>query len=252
MSLLLDLYLGHLLGDFVLQPGWLVSAKRNRAWGLLLHIAMIGLSTALILGRATYDLWNLVLLAMAAHLLIEIITIRIRDTAPVAGLSVFLIDQGLHITSLVALVWVASRFEPLEGIGTLGLDVETPLLALACALISVTFMGAIIIHETLNAFGPASSRRVILPWDAARAYGVIERATALLLGVLVGEVAFAGVTVPGMALMLLPFLPRVAYALRRSPEEKAAQMLTAVVGLVITVVGWLSIALVTLASTNVG
>lgn len=29
MTLVLDLLLGHLLGDFLLQPGWLVSAKRQ-------------------------------------------------------------------------------------------------------------------------------------------------------------------------------------------------------------------------------
>ena len=107
MELLLNLYLGHLTGDFVLQPGVLVAAKRKGLAGLLIHVGIIGLTTTAILSYDIAALWNLVLLATAAHLLIEVITIRLRQ-GRLSGLSVFVIDQGLHMLSLVVLVLVAS------------------------------------------------------------------------------------------------------------------------------------------------
>src|SRR5450759_5465019 len=47
MALFLDLLLGHMLGDFLLQPGRLVAAKRDGWRGLLLHTSIVGLTTAL-------------------------------------------------------------------------------------------------------------------------------------------------------------------------------------------------------------
>lgn len=239
MSLLLALYLGHLLGDFAFQPGWLVSAKRGHAWGLLLHVGVIGASTALILGPQLVDLWNIVLLAMAAHTVIELVTIRLRDVEHLSGLSTFLIDQGLHITSLVALVWVGSGFEDVEATFVLGFEIGTPLLALACSLIAVTFMGSIIAHEVVNAFGPERSRRTILPWSLSRVLGMIERAAALLVGVIVSP-----------ALIFVPFVPRAIVALRASEDARVVHMLVAVTGFAVCVTGWFAVALVTLAAAG--
>lgn len=237
MALLMELYLGHLLGDFVLQPGWLVAYKRDRVWGLLLHVSIIGACTALILGGLTSQLWNIVSLAMAAHLGIEVITIRIRAASRISGLSVFLVDQGLHIVSLVVLVWIGSRFVNIEATEAFGRSVGVPALALACAAVAVSFMGAIVCHETVNAFGPQSRYRVLLPFDASRVYGMLERALALFAAVMIGPAA-----------IVVPFIPRVVYSLRRSADEKAYEMIVATAGLVMAAVGWAFVALVTLAA----
>ncbi len=237
MALLMELYLGHLLGDFVLQPGWLVASKRDRVWGLLLHVAIIGACTALILGGLTYDLWNIVLLAMAAHLAIEVVTIRIRATSRISGLSVFLIDQGLHIVSLVVLVWVGSRFVNIEATEAFGRSVGVPALALACSAVAVSFMGAIVCHETVNAFGPESKRRVLLPFDAGRVYGMLERVLALFAAVMISPAA-----------IVLPFVPRVVYSMRRPADDRAYDMIVATAGLIMAAVGWAFVALVTLTA----
>lgn len=237
MTLLLNLYLGHLLGDFAFQPGWLVAAKRDHATGLLLHIGIIGACTALLLGSQIIDYLGVVSLAMAAHLGIEVLTIRLRASGGLSGLSVFAIDQGLHITSLVALVWAGSRIGDIESVTTLGLEVGTPVLAMACALLAVTFMGAIINHELANSFGPVSMRRVILPYDMPRVYGMVERGASLLLGVLVHP-----------ALVLAPFVPRAVYALRLSSDQRTAQLLAVAGGMFVCMTGWAAVALVTLAS----
>lgn len=240
MALLLELYLGHLLGDFVLQPGWLVAAKRDRVWGLLLHVAVIGACTAIILGDLTLQLWNIVLLAMAMHLAIEVVTVRIRAMSRVSGLSVFLIDQGLHVVSLVALVWISSRLMDIEHVTAFGVEASVPALALACAATAVAFMGAIVGHEAANEFGPISKSRVILPFDAARVYGMLERTVALLAAVLANPFCLP-----------LAFVPRLLYAWRASADERTYQTILAASGLIMATMGWLFVALLTLVSTRV-
>lgn len=236
VALLLDLYLGHLLGDFVLQPGWLVAAKRDSLRGLLLHVGIIGACTAAILCAQLSTLWNLVLLAMAAHIAIEVITIRIRAFEKVSGLSVFLVDQGLHITSLVILVAAASRTVDVDSSLTFGYTVGAPVLALLCAVVATAFMGSIVVHEVENVFGPESRRRLILPYDIVRVYGMLERAAALLAAVYLGP-----------AWALLAFVPRAVYLTRVSPDDRTYHALALATGLLMALAGWLFVAIATLA-----
>jgi hypothetical protein len=227
MTLLLNLYLGHLLGDFVLQPAWLVMAKRRGITGLLIHTAIIGLCTAAILFEELSSLWNIVLLAMAAHLAIEVFSIRFRAFEHVSGLSVFLVDQALHMASLVILVWLATPVAPVGEITTFGFSVDPAVVAMACGLVVVTFMGSIIIFELANAVGPDSWNRDILPWSVERVVGMVERGTALLAGVLTNPIV-----------MIAVFIPRIIWALRRPSEERARQMLIATAGLAICILTW--------------
>ncbi|MDH4140515.1 MAG: DUF3307 domain-containing protein [Coriobacteriia bacterium] len=239
MTLLLNLYLGHLLGDFVLQPGWLVAAKRRNVWGLLTHVGIIGVCTAIILHEDISSLWNIVLLAMAAHVAIEVITIRARASTKLSGLSVFLIDQALHVLSIVVLVWTASPYVEVDEVAFLGMDVSAAIVAFLCALVATTFMGAVIIFEVVNSMGPESWNRDILPYDRARILGMIERASALAIGVFVNP-----------ALIFVPFLPRMARAFSRSDDERAQQMIAAATGLVVCVMGWAVVAGVAIASQS--
>ncbi|MDZ4063830.1 MAG: DUF3307 domain-containing protein, partial [Coriobacteriia bacterium] len=183
MTLLLNLYLGHLLGDFVFQPGRLVAAKRKGAYGLLAHASIIGVSTSAILFADLGTLWYVIALAMGAHTLIEIITIRARASTRLSGLSIFLIDQALHILSLVVLVLFATASVTIDAVTTLGMTVDPAWIALACAAILVTFMGSIVVFEVSNTFGPNTWNLEILPYDTARIVGMIERGTALMLAI---------------------------------------------------------------------
>ena len=238
MTLLLNLYLGHLLGDFVLQPGRLVVAKRNGIAGLLIHAGIIGASTALILIGELDSLWNIILLAMAAHLAIEVITIRLRDWGHLSGLSVFLIDQSMHILSLVILVALAAPSLSIDTVTTFGIELSPVWTALGCALIGVAFMGSIIIFEVSNTVGPDDWNQDILPYDRARILGLLERSAALLLATMVNP-----------ALIVVPFIPRVVVALRSDAAERARQMIVAAIGLAVCVAGWALVMLVAL-STN--
>lgn len=250
MELLLNLYLGHLLGDFVLQPGVLVAAKRKGLPGLLTHVGIIGAVTAAILWADLAALWNIVLLAVAAHLLIEVITIRLRLSGRASGLSVFLIDQGLHSLSLVLLVWLASPLADVEHVRTLGMDVSPSWVALACSFVAVTFLGSIFVFEVVNAFGPRSKQRDILPYDAGRIVGMVERGGSLLAATLLP--ASLGIVDPlaPVAFLVFAFIPRALYSLSQPAEDRAYQMLLAAAGLCICALSLAFVAGVTLLTTT--
>lgn len=237
MTLLLNLYLGHLLGDFVFQPGRLVVAKRSGVLGLAIHVGVIGAVTAAILFSQLNTFWNIVLLAMAAHMGIEIVTIKARNSQKLSGLSIFLIDQAMHITSLVVLVLVAAPEIGTTEILTFGSSVDPVWVGLACALIAVSFMGSIISFELVNSVGPSTWNRDILPYDLPRVLGLVERGSALLFAVLLHP-----------AMLVFPFLPRVMLALRKPEEEKAKQMLIATSGLLVTAAGWALVMMVSMSA----
>ena len=164
---------------------------------------------------------------MTAHILIEIITLTARSSSRFSGLTVFLVDQAMHIASLVVLVWLASPKLEIEHITTFGFKLEPELIALACAYIAVTFMGAIIIFEVSNSFGPDKWNKNILLYDRSRILGMIERASALLLSVWLG-----------VAFVLIPFIPRLFKSWKEEGDERSRQIMVFLSGLIICVAGW--------------
>ena len=59
VALALNILLGHLVGDFLLQPGWMVAAKRRGLAGLLTHTGVIILCTGVVVIRELHWLWAL-------------------------------------------------------------------------------------------------------------------------------------------------------------------------------------------------
>lgn len=93
------LILAHVLADFVLQPGWMVTRKRNPGV-LLLHAAVVlALSQAALGQVAAAEVLGLA----AAHLLIDAVKIHL---AP-AGLAAFLADQAAHLASILAVAIIS-------------------------------------------------------------------------------------------------------------------------------------------------
>jgi hypothetical protein len=71
VNIFLRMLLGHLVGDFVLQPLWLALSKRKGWQGLSLHVAIVAFVTAImILGVVPYWwFWGIVLFLV--HLFID-------------------------------------------------------------------------------------------------------------------------------------------------------------------------------------
>jgi hypothetical protein len=84
----------HLVADFLLQPNWLASRKRN-AWFLLLHAAIVGSTAAALLGQWFHPL---LLWITVSHLAIDAGKTYLTSD----GLRSFLLDQGLHLAAVLA------------------------------------------------------------------------------------------------------------------------------------------------------
>ncbi|MDP2400475.1 MAG: DUF3307 domain-containing protein [Actinomycetota bacterium] len=238
MELLFALYIGHLVGDFALQPGWLVIAKRNGFAGLGLHVAVIAASTVAFLATEITTLWWVVVLATMAHLLIEILTLRIRASGQFSGLATLIIDQGAHFASLMLLAYLARAAGITATPMILGFNVGPLVLAFACGILVATFMGSIIVHEATNRFGPPALHRDILPYDATRLIGMSERGLSFVLAVMWGP-----------ALIALPFVPRVTYALTLRSPKREAHLVSALTGLLLCGFIWLLFVILNVANT---
>lgn len=231
MDLFLELYLGHLIGDFLLQPGRLVVAKRDGAPGLVLHTLIVGAATmAVLAGTMTAD-WAVAALVTGAHLVIERLTIATYVGTRTRGLFTFLLDQALHLLSIALIVWAAGRWQLSPDAMVFGIALSTVGLAKVCALATVSLLGSILVFESVNAI-LGSDKGGLLGLDGARIWGVVERGGALALAL------------ASPALLILPFVPRLVYAATRPDGDKARPVVEACAGIVLTIAGYLSIAAV--------
>lgn len=225
MALFLRLLLGHLLGDFAFQPGRLVQAKRTGRAGQAMHAAIVTACTALALSDEIAAAWPAVLAAGAAHLAIEHISVPARNASRHPGLVVFTLDQGLHVLSLAL---IALAFPIPVRTAFLGIGISLVQLALLDAVIAAALMGSIISFEARTTAKQPGGAIPVLRFDLARAYGMVERAAALLVGVLS----------PFPAAGLAVFVPRILYAIAAPPEPRASHLSEAAVGAAMCTVLW--------------
>lgn len=226
MALFLGLYLGHILGDFVFQPGRLVVAKRERPSAAVLHSAIVTLCTALALAGAIEQAWTAVAIAGLSHLGVEQLSIGARRNPASTGLTVFLLDQGLHVVSLAMIAMLSGDSVP----AVIGMWTTTrELLATACGVTTVAFAGSILVFEVQEArAGGAGRHGDVLALDFSRVYGMAERAVALV----------AALVAPNPMLGALAFVPRLVFAVVRGPGRRGDQFAAASVGLALTALAW--------------
>lgn len=229
MALFLQLYLGHIIGDFLFQPGRLVVAKRQGVPGLVLHTAIVGLATLLVVSGSLVTDWAPAVLVTGLHLVIERITIATYMKTPTRGLFTFLMDQAMHALSIVLIVWTAGRWSLVSPGTLLWLHLSPVGLAKVAAFATVTLFGSIFVFEAVGAMSGESKGR-ILRLDGARIYGIVERGVALALALV------------SPALGLVPFVPRVALAMRRTGDERRLLLAEAGAGLAICAFGFAAIA----------
>lgn len=233
VALFLGLYLGHVLGDFVFQPGRLVIAKRQYQRAVLLHTAIVTACTAAVLASSLPESWPAVLLTGVAHFGVEQMSIGARRTEKTSGLAVFLLDQGLHGVTMALVAAAAHTAVPAPIMGLWPVALST--LATVCGLLTVAFGGSILVLEVqLGLSDDDGGLSPILRLDIARLYGFAERAGALLVAVML----------PMPALGTLAFVPRIGYALTLPTDRKRGQLAAAAAGSALCAVTWVLIALV--------
>jgi hypothetical protein len=235
MALFLNLYLGHLLGDFLLQPGRLVLAKRNGVPGLLLHTFIIGATTAAVVFATIRVDWPAVVLVTGLHFVIERLTILTYLRTPTRGLFTLLFDQTLHMLSIAIVVWLSGGWMLDAHAVTVGLRMPVWQLAIVDGFLTVVLMGSIVAFEAGNAVRrDEAGKGRVLRLDAARLGGMLERGVAFLAAVGWHPAA-----------ALIAFVPRLVYAARRPAGERAGQTIEAVAGLALCAVAYATVAAVT-------
>lgn len=116
LSFFLLLVLGHLIGDFVLQPYWLVVAKRQGWNGLLIHVGVVTFVTAILLWIASVPYWwAWVIVLFGGHLFIDQFrTFVFTDTSKGKGLWLLLADQFAHLVLIIIIAWLATGWVPAD------------------------------------------------------------------------------------------------------------------------------------------
>ena len=112
MNLLLKLFLAHLVGDFLLQPGPWVKNKEEKklaAWQLYAHSILHGVLVLLFLW--SWQEWKYALLITVIHVIIDSFKLTFQNKRNRRLL--FFIDQALHFISIYLIwLWLASQSFP--------------------------------------------------------------------------------------------------------------------------------------------
>ncbi|MCF7707544.1 MAG: DUF3307 domain-containing protein [Verrucomicrobia bacterium] len=103
----------HILGDFLLQPDWLVERKKQISF-MVLH----GFVHALLVYGLyqTWAYWMLPVAILAAHLAIDLV----KQICKSDGAKAFALDQAAHILSIIGISWLLGNtggLPPFSGFG---------------------------------------------------------------------------------------------------------------------------------------
>ncbi len=103
-----NLFLAHLLGDYPLQPMWLVRSK-SQIWGLVLHGSIHLLTLLLLAGPFRGEIWPQVLTLAIFHFFVDVVKYRLTDSRPEWIASSYFVDQTVHILSIIVVTaWIDS------------------------------------------------------------------------------------------------------------------------------------------------
>ncbi len=205
LSFFLLLLLGHMIGDFVLQPYWLVLAKRNGWRGLLIHVGVVTFVTAILLWiSAVPNWWMWVIVLFIGHLFIDQFrTFVFVDNSKGKGLLLLLFDQLAHLVLIAILAWLAAgwTFSDLSLLLTTDASNQQRMMAYLIGLAALIGVVPVLEVETAVAalyVGGINLNETVKVDLSDRLLGSIERIAAMAL-LLIGY----GLLAP------LMFLPRL-------------------------------------------
>lgn len=127
------LLLAHFLGDFPLQPDWMVRRKSN-VWVLLLHVSIHFVLMLLLVGKVRLLILPHLLLLNAVHMAQDRLKKSLTDFWPGRMVGLFFVDQLLHCLAIWGLVtWVQS------GVDIMIIEQNPVLAIIAIAYLVVTY-----------------------------------------------------------------------------------------------------------------
>lgn len=181
MTLFFSLVTAHLIADF-LQPSALVKWAKRSTYGLIVHVTIYSLLSAVVL--LGYPFWWLWLIVVGlSHFLIDRVKYRLSDIARGFELHLFLGDQALHVSvvGLVALIGNYLRLPAGSSIFINLINHYSRYLPFIVAYLSGTFATSILVFEADRTYAVhhgATNLRLIVTFKD-RIKGMIERALGM-------------------------------------------------------------------------
>jgi hypothetical protein len=175
-TLLIKLFIAHIIGDFILQFDLWVKDKEQkklRSGYLYAHVLIHGI---LLIALLPWNYWPLAVLIMIMHGIVDIMKLLLQTA--ITQRKWFFIDQSLHII-IIVLMW--SLFErPALNLSFLN---DQKFLLQCMAILFITSPSAVIIRIIINKWNPeiSGSRTLPLPesgsslQSAGKYIGIIER-----------------------------------------------------------------------------
>lgn len=239
LSFFLRMLLGHLAGDFILQPYKIAVAKRAGWRGLLLHVSIVTVTTGVAIYRATPHWYFWVVVLFGVHLFIDQFrTFIFTDNSNGKSLYLFILDQIAHFISIMVISWwaVGWRFSNLSTIYNRTLSSSDTTLLFACLFIIAVWVIPILEVELATAVmskKTPNSKDLVPVRRSDRVLGSVERLVTIGLIIL-----SQGIFIP------LVFLPRLYWLLYKdsSPNKIAiySKMVTSfVTALMLSIPVWL-------------
>lgn len=232
LSFFLLLVLGHFVGDFVLQPYWLVLAKRAGWRGLFIHVGVVTFVTGILVWKLIPNWWVWIIVLFLVHLFIDQFrTFVFTDNSKGKGLLLLTLDQLAHILSLMFIAWAATGWTPdmLRYLFIADIPNQYSLIVYLTALAILISTTPVLEAEITVAVWAAQGREVtqtVRIDNEDRLFGSIERIVAAML-ILLGYFWLAP----------LVFLPRLAVMIYRGyAREDRTAVTTKVVTSFITAV----------------
>lgn len=222
----LQLLLGHVVGDFVLQPYWLVLAKRSGWTGLIIHVGVVTFITSILAWGTIPNWWVWMIVLFLGHLFIDQFrTFIFTDNSRGKGLLLLILDQVAHVILIVLIAWAATgwTFDTLMILPSLQAPHQYRMLVYLIGLFALIGTAPVLEAEITVAVWAAQGQEVkqTVKIDTDdRVFGALERILATIF-ILLG----LGLLAP------LVFLPRLGLMVYRG---QARENRTAVTTKVVT------------------
>jgi hypothetical protein len=209
----LALLLAHLVGDFPLQPGWIVKNKSKQTWPLLchgiIHLLLAWASLLFYASIAPLSLFNqlIVLAYVLAHLLIDRLKYRLTARKTLAdNWKTFLLDQLLHLVILafVAVLLTGAPASELLNSIRLSASAKTHTLEVAIVYVAVIFGGGYLIRYLTKGLAKDTPVESPAPLENAGLYiGWIER-FLIVTAIVMLSPALVGLILTGKSIARFP------------------------------------------------
>ena len=169
MLIFIKFILGHLIGDFILQPiKWVIHKESNKIRSKYLYLHVLLHFAIYMLLLWDLSLWKLALIITIGHFIIDVLKLYTNSFYKNKSIP-FFIDQGLHIALMYCCVFYANLYEHTL---TLFQNLDWSLIT---AIVFVTYPAAIIMGKILDGMSnQIETDHKSLP-NAGKYIGIIER-----------------------------------------------------------------------------